>query len=79
MKLTPYQAAQLLHKSMSGDFKYTNKAGHKVARSAWLAMLKALLMAGFIQENQNRALVVTAQGMDFLKENHLAISLSVLD
>lgn len=75
MNLTDYQKAQLLTLHLSGDFKYKNKAGNKVSRSAWIKMIDALLNGGYI----DRQLKVTVFGREFLDGNHLNINLSVLD
>ena len=47
-KLTEYQQAQLLHKHLTGDFKFFNAKQNKVSRQAWTKMLDALINADFI-------------------------------
>jgi hypothetical protein len=75
MKLTDYQKAQLLHKHMTGEFKYRNAKGHKVARSAWTKMIDALVDNGLIDGYNAQ---VTEKGHKFCDQNHTMISLAVL-
>jgi len=76
MKLTKFQQAQLLHKHISGDFKFRNAKGNKVARSAWTKMIDTLVNTGLI-DGFNAT--VTQKGREFCNDNHALISLSVLD
>ena len=73
--MTEYQKAQLLHKHMTGDFKYRNVKGNKVSRSAWTKMLSALIDGGYIER---RSAYVTNKGRKFCEKNHLDINLAVL-
>lgn len=75
MTLTEYQQAQLLHLHLTGDLRIRNKAGNKVARSAWVKMIDALLNGGYIDRNMK----VTPMAKAYLDDNHLSINLGVLD
>ena len=73
--LSDYQKAQLLHKHLTGDFKVYNSKKNKVSRSAWVKMIDTLVAAGYIDAVNA---TVTVKGQDYLNQNHLNISLSIL-
>jgi len=75
-ELTSYQAAQLLHRHISGDFKYKTARGTKVSRKAFTKMLDALIKRGFIDKH---TAAVTAAGRAYLDVHHMEISLSALE
>jgi hypothetical protein len=69
--LTDFQAGQLLHIHLSGDFKYKTDAGTKVSPAAWRKMLCALIDGEYIVLRGGPRL--TAHGRAWLDAHHLEI------
>ena len=74
--MTNFQRAQLLHKHLTGDFKFRNNAGNAYPREAFCKMLNNLIALGFIDK---KSAEVLPAGAKFCDENHLKINLSILD
>lgn len=69
MKLTDYQAGQLLHIHFHGQFKYRTDSGARVGRAQWVKMIDTLIAGGYI----DRDVRLTAAGREYLDANHLNI------
>ena len=69
MKLTDYQAGQLLHVHFHGEFKYRSSNGTRVPAAQWRKMIDTLLKAEYIDEHVR----ITWQGREYLDANHLSI------
>lgn len=71
MKLTEYQAGQLLFVHFAGEFKYKTDAGTRVPSAQWRKMIDTLVNGGFVEYNQGAR--VTVKGREYLDNNHLTI------
>lgn len=70
-KLTEYQAGQLLHLHLAGDFKYKTDARTRVPRAQWRKMLDTLHGQGLISYEPR--LHITPEGRAYLDQHHLEI------
>ena len=72
VKLTEYQAGQLLHIHFYGDFKYRLNSGTRVPSAQWRKMIDTLTSAGYIKTVRS-GITITPAGRAYLDAHHLEI------
>jgi ribosomal protein S19E (S16A) len=72
MKLTDYQAGQLLYIHFEGEFKYRTDSGTRVPSAQWRKMIDVLCKGGYVAANRN-GFYLTPKGREYIDANHMNI------